>query len=299
MFERFTDRARRTLVIAQEEARLLDHDHIGTEHILLGLIHEGEGVAARALESLGIVLNDARAAVEDHMGRGVGFTGSPPFTPGAKKALELSLREAMQLGHNYIGTEHLLLALVRDGDGDGGRTLALIGANPPDVRTAVIGLLRETTDTGMEAVERDRVEKVDPAIGAGALIGSDEAKALIVGWLDVDQRASRIDIGGVGYDTLTYQAKIVPGFSVGVVGGRVTKQAFDGYTRLIPDAEKVTDLGDAAAFSYQRRTLRVLSGTTVLVVRVTYHPRPRDAAIDVARVALGNLAGAGGEAKAP
>src|ERR687897_191275 len=116
MFERFTDRARRVVVLAQEEARLLNHNYIGTEHILLGLIHEGEGVAAKALESLGISLEAVRAQVEEIIGQGQSApTGHIPFTPRAKKVLELSLREALQLGHNYIGTEHILLGLIREG----------------------------------------------------------------------------------------------------------------------------------------------------------------------------------------
>ncbi|MBV9663097.1 MAG: NDP-hexose 4-ketoreductase, partial [Actinobacteria bacterium] len=118
MFERFTDRARRVLVLAQEEARLLNHNFIGTEHILLGLIHEGEGVAAKALESLGISLEAVREKVEETIGpAGSSTTGSPPFTPRAKKVLELSLREALQLSHSYIGTEHILLGIVREGEG--------------------------------------------------------------------------------------------------------------------------------------------------------------------------------------
>ena len=121
MFERFTDRARRVLVLAQEEARLLNHNFIGTEHILLGLIHEGEGVAAKALESLGISLEAVREKVEETIGpAGSSTTGSPPFTPRAKKVLELSLREALQLGHNYIGTEHMLLGPRPRGRGCGG-----------------------------------------------------------------------------------------------------------------------------------------------------------------------------------
>ncbi|SRR5712692_4385510 len=108
MFERFTDRARRVVVLAQEEARMLNHNYIGTEHILLGLIHEGEGVAAKALESLGISLEAVRSQVEEIIGQGQAApTGHIPFTPRAKKVLELSLREALQLGHNYIGTEHI------------------------------------------------------------------------------------------------------------------------------------------------------------------------------------------------
>ena len=118
MFERFTDRARRVVVLAQEEARMLNHDYIGTEHILLGLIHEGEGVAAKALESLGISLEAVRQQVEEIIGQGQQApSGHIPFTPRAKKVLELSLREALQLGHNYIGTEHILLGLIREGEG--------------------------------------------------------------------------------------------------------------------------------------------------------------------------------------
>ena len=131
MFERFTDRARRVLVLAQEEARLLNHNFIGTEHILLGLIHEGEGVAAKALESLGISLEAVREKVEETIGpAGSSTTGSPPFTPRAKKVLELSLREALQLGHNYIGTEHMLLGLVREGEGVAAQVLVSLGRRP-------------------------------------------------------------------------------------------------------------------------------------------------------------------------
>src|SRR3974377_747859 len=142
MFERFTDRARRVLVLAQEEARLLNHSFIGTEHILLGLIHEGEGVAAKALESLGVSLEAVREKVEETIGpAGSSTTGSPPFTPRAKKVLELSLREALQLGHNYIGTEHMLLGLVREGEGGAAQVLVSLGADLPRVRQQVIQLL--------------------------------------------------------------------------------------------------------------------------------------------------------------
>jgi len=142
LFERFTDRARRVLVLAQEEARLLNHNFIGTEHILLGLIHEGEGVAAKALESLGISLEAVREKVEETIGpAGSTTTGSPPFTPRAKKVLELSLREALQLGHNYIGTEHMLLGLVREGEGVAAQVLVNLGADLSRVRQQVIQLL--------------------------------------------------------------------------------------------------------------------------------------------------------------
>jgi ATP-dependent Clp protease ATP-binding subunit ClpC len=142
VFERFTDRARRVVVLAQEEATMLNHNYIGTEHILLGLIHEGEGVAARALESLGVSLEQVRGDVEQIIGQGQSAPpGHIPFTPRAKKVLELSLREALQLGHNYIGTEHILLGLVREGEGVGAQVLLKRGATLDGVRTEVVSLL--------------------------------------------------------------------------------------------------------------------------------------------------------------
>ena len=142
MFERFTDRARRVVVLAQEEARMLNHNYIGTEHILLGLIHEGEGVAAKGLESLGISLEGVRAQVEEIIGQGQQApSGHIPFTPRAKKVLELSLREALQLGHNYIGTEHILLGLIREGEGVAAQVLVKLGADLNKVRQQVIQLL--------------------------------------------------------------------------------------------------------------------------------------------------------------
>ncbi len=142
MFERFTDRARRVVVLAQEEARLLNHNYIGTEHILLGLIHEGEGVAAKSLESLGISLEAVRQQVEELIGQGGSSpSGHIPFTPRAKKVLELSLREALQLGHNYIGTEHILLGLIREGEGVAAQVLVKLGADLSRVRQQVIQLL--------------------------------------------------------------------------------------------------------------------------------------------------------------
>jgi ATP-dependent Clp protease ATP-binding subunit ClpC len=142
LFERFTDRARRVVVLAQEEARLLNHNYIGTEHILLGLIHEGEGVAARALESMGISLESVRSQVVEIIGQGSQApSGHIPFTPRAKKVLELSLREALQLGHNYIGTEHILLGLIREGEGVAAQVLQQLGADLPKVRQTVIQLL--------------------------------------------------------------------------------------------------------------------------------------------------------------
>ncbi|REF37049.1 ATP-dependent Clp protease ATP-binding subunit [Thermasporomyces composti] len=190
MFERFTDRARRVVVLAQEEARMLSHNYIGTEHILLGLIHEGEGVAAKALESLGISLEAVRAQVEEIIGQGQQSpSGHIPFTPRAKKVLELSLREALQLGHNYIGTEHILLGLIREGEGVAAQVLVKLGADLGRVRQQVIQLLsgyqgKETAGTasgstgegtpqgslvldqfGRNLTQGAREGKLDPVIG--------------------------------------------------------------------------------------------------------------------------------------
>ena len=191
MFERFTDRARRVVVLAQEEARMLNHNYIGTEHILLGLIHEGEGVAAKALESLSISLDGVREQVQEIIGQGQQApSGHIPFTPRAKKVLELSLREALQLGHNYIGTEHILLGLIREGEGVAAQVLVKLGADLNRVRQQVIQLLsgyqgKETTGAGVGAGQAEgtpagsvvldqfgrnltqaaRENKLDPVIG--------------------------------------------------------------------------------------------------------------------------------------
>jgi hypothetical protein len=161
MFERFTDRARRVVVLAQEESRLLNHNYIGTEHILLGLVHEGEGVAALALTGLGISLEDVRARVEEIIGPGKAApTGHIPFTPRAKKVLELSLREALALGHNYIGTEHILLGLVREGQGVAAQVLVELGGGDLDqVRQQVVQLL-----AGSAAAQAEQVAGMSPRI---------------------------------------------------------------------------------------------------------------------------------------
>ncbi|PFG28002.1 ATP-dependent Clp protease [Corynebacterium renale] len=168
MFERFTDRARRVIVLAQEEARMLNHNYIGTEHILLGLISEGEGVAAKALESMGISLEDVRREVEEIIGQGTQpHSGHIPFTPKAKKVLELALREGLQMGHKYIGTEFLLLGLIREGDGVAAQVLTKLGADLPRVRQQVIQLL-----SGYEGNPQNNPE--GPAagpVGAGAASG--------------------------------------------------------------------------------------------------------------------------------
>ena len=148
MFERFTDRARNVVVLAQQEARLLKHNYIGTEHILLGLARESDGLAAKALDALGIGLEAVREQVVEITGQGQKSpSGHIPFTPRAKKVLELSLREALQFGHNYIGTEHILLGLIREGDGVAAQVLVRLGGDLSAVRQQVIRLLKESPTT--------------------------------------------------------------------------------------------------------------------------------------------------------
>jgi len=184
MFERFTDRARRVVVLAQEDARLLNHNYIGTEHLLLGLIHEGHGVAAQALESLGISLEAVRQQVEQIIGRGQQApSGHIPFTPRAKKVLELAMRESDALGHVHINTEHLLLGLIREGHGVAAQVLVRLGGDLNSVRQQVIRLLPRQAGTG--------------AIGASQRLGKGERKRLIddalarIGY--VDQRLAAVE----------------------------------------------------------------------------------------------------------
>jgi ATP-dependent Clp protease ATP-binding subunit ClpC len=171
LFERFTDRARRVLVLAQEEARDLNHAFIGTEHILLGLIREGEGVAAKALDALGVTFDVVREKVEEAIGANTNPSpGSPPFTPRAKKVLELSLREALQLGHSYIGTEHMLLGLVREGDGVAAQVLSDLGADMARVRTQVIQMMSGQSGKESGAASPSGGQKSDPDAAGGSAV---------------------------------------------------------------------------------------------------------------------------------
>jgi hypothetical protein len=179
MFERFTTRARQVIVHAQEEARLLKHHHIGTEHVLLGLVHEGEGVAAKALESLGISLEAVRAQVEKLIGQGQSApTGHIPFTPRAKKVLELSLREAVKLKHHYIGTEHILLGLIREGEGVAAQVLVNLGADLSRVREQVVQLLGSGDLAGLVAVDDEEARQRERGLLAGIAELGDENRRL-------------------------------------------------------------------------------------------------------------------------
>ena len=183
MFERFTEKAIKVIMLAQEEARRLGHNFVGTEQILLGLIGEGTGIAAKVLKSMGVNLKDARVEVEKIIGRGSGFVAVEiPFTPRAKRVLELSLEEARQLGHNYIGTEHLLLGLIREGEGVAARVLENLALDLTKIRTQVIRLLGDTAESttgapqnkgktptleefGSNLTQKAAEGKLDPVIG--------------------------------------------------------------------------------------------------------------------------------------
>jgi DNA-binding CsgD family transcriptional regulator len=199
MFERFTDRARRVVVLAQEEARMLNHNYIGTEHILVGLIHEGEGAAAKALESLGIGLEAVRQQVEEIIGQGQQAPSGPiPFTPRVKKVLELSLREALQLGHQYIGTEHILLGLIREGEGVAAQVLVKLGADLNRVRQQVIQLLH-----GYQVGEPVYGYQVGEPEGMPAALGEGELLSRVTARVDaIDSRLAAIEQRvGTGPDT--------------------------------------------------------------------------------------------------
>jgi ATP-dependent Clp protease ATP-binding subunit ClpC len=212
MFERFTEKARHAVVLAQEEARLLGHNYIGTEHLLLGLLREDQGVAAAALHRLGVSLDAVRSDVKTIIGEGPAAPppGEVPFTPRAKKVLELSLREALQLGHNYIGTEHILLGLVREGQGVAAQVLVGRGADLARVRDAVVGLLPSSTPrpaaTGRRTPATDDVLESAAQLAGGGPIGTHHlleamartedtvaARALAELGVDVDALSATID----------------------------------------------------------------------------------------------------------
>jgi ATP-dependent Clp protease ATP-binding subunit ClpC len=188
MFERFTDRARRVVVLAQDEARSLNHNYIGTEHILLGMLREGEGVAAKALEELGIGADAIRQQVVEIIGRGQQIpSGHIPFTPRAKKVLELSLRESLQLGHEYIGTEHILLGLIREGDGVAAQVLMRLGATKDRVHQQVMQLLQESPAS-------ERMPGGEPVYRSSArVVGSAQLDEIVERLASIAERLTAIE----------------------------------------------------------------------------------------------------------
>ena len=292
MFERFTDRARRVVVLAQEEARMLNHNYIGTEHILLGLIHEGEGVAAKALESLGISLEAVRQKVEEIIGHGQQSpSGHIPFTPRAKKVLELSLREALQINHSYIGTEHILLGLIREGEGVAAQVLVKLGADLNRVRNQVLQLLSgfqgkeaatagapEQGNTpsssmvldqfGRNLTQAARENKLDPVIGRETEI----ERVMTVLRRRTKNNPVLIGEPGVG------KTAVVEGLSQAIVRGDVPETLRDKQIYTL-------DLGALVAGSryrgdFEERLKKVLKeiktrGDVVLVHRRDPHPRRR------------------------
>jgi len=182
MFERFTEKAIKVIMLAQEEARRLGHNFVGTEQILLGLIGEGTGIAAQVLKSMNVNLKDARIEVEKIIGRGSGFVAVEiPFTPRAKRVLELSLEEARQLGHNYIGTEHLLMGLVREGEGVAARVLENLAVNVSSIRTEVIQMLGDNAEANANGNGNMQTRSKTPTLEE---FGSNLTELAIEGVLD-------------------------------------------------------------------------------------------------------------------
>ena len=242
MFMRFTGRARQVVVLAQEEARMLNHNYIGTEHILLGLIREGDGVGAKALESLGISLDAVRQQIEEIIGRGQHTpSGHIPFTPRAKKVLELSLRESVQLGHDYIGTEHILLGLIREGDGVAAQVLVKLGADRNRVRQQVIQLISTWQEQPGEAMKVRPREAADQPAALAFLARHNSARVARLGELlePLDHPALLAEADGEMLGMLTYVPD--PGWEqCEVLTLHVTGQWHGVGTALIQAVEQLT-----------------------------------------------------------
>ena len=273
MFERFTDRARRVVVLAQEEARHLNHNYIGTEHILLGLIHEGEGVAAQALETLDISLEAVRGEVTEIVGRGAEQpSGHIPFTPRAKKVLELSLREALGLGHNYIGTEHILLGLIREGQGVAAQVLVKLGASHDRVRQAVIQLL-----AGFAGGQAEQVA------GMSSQISQQQAMAMVAGGPGVyqDEPAELVLVVPVAREVHREAGMRVVLISLEIWSGWI-----DLRFAMLPGSSSGGRLqwlldwqvGDDAGTTYEKAGMATGGGQQLHVTQLGFRPAPPEGA---------------------
>ena len=273
MFERFTDRARRVVVLAQEEARHLNHNYIGTEHILLGLIHEGEGVAAQALETLDISLEAVRGEVTEIVGRGAEQpSGHIPFTPRAKKVLELSLREALGLGHNYIGTEHILLGLIREGQGVAAQVLVKLGASHDRVRQAVIQLL-----AGFAGGQAEQVA------GMSSQISQQQAMAMVAGGPGVyqDEPAELVRVVPVAREVHREAGMRVVLISLEIWSGWI-----DLRFAMLPGSSSGGRLqwlldwqvGDDAGTTYEKAGMATGGGQQLHVTQLGFRPAPPEEA---------------------
>jgi hypothetical protein len=262
--------------------------------MLLGLIHEGEGLAADVLQSLGISLEAVRREVGETVGpAGTSVAGSPPFTPRAKKVLELSLREALQLGHNYIGTEHMLLGLVREGEGVGAQVLVKLGAELSQVRQQLIQLLSGHPEPAVELDEDEDIELVDVPVDPGVLLTAEEAEEVLrnAPIVETDQEPLRHSTGRVEYVTRTYRARPRPTISVAVAGARVSREAFDRKTDKMGKglAVPVDNVGDAATFDPSANSIRVLKGETMFTITVRSHAESLSVATALARRAADRI----------
>ena len=271
MFERFTDRARRILVLAQEECRFLRHDEIAPEHLLIGMLQEGEGTAAQVLASSRISLTDVRETLITVVGQGVGAAPeTPPFTAGSKKVLDQSLAEALALGHSYIGTEHLLLALTHEDNEGATDLLERMGAEPDVLRTRVLELLSSADP--LPAVHSEDVQMGTTPPDPADLLTIDDVEDV---WRDHAlvgmESAGTTNVHGVGHRWSSFQSLTLPTAWLAVTGGEVSTEAFDRYSASVgPDvADPVEGVGDRATFNRRANALRVLSGSTLFVVRVT------------------------------
>ena len=293
VFERFTDRARRVLVLATEEASVLNHNYVGTEHILLGLIDEGDGVASRSLASLGVTAEAVRELLEETIGpAGAEVVGTPPFTPRAKRTMELALREALQLNHDYIGTEHLLLGLIQEGRGIAAQILGTLAEDLSRVRDAVMDVL--AGDPGrphpLAAISGEDVLVSSFPVPAESLLGWDDALPILARAIEADPRTQTAHIDGVDYETRTFVPARLPEISVSVAAARVTPEGFDRFSERLSGVELVTGIGEAATYCPATQSLRVLTDGVVFVVRVHRHPDPREIALAVAARVAANLA---------